>query len=1340
MHALRSMRNFLAGLGLAAFMIGFAPRPATALPHFPVTRNTYRLFARAVANMSVNRVIGGINSIGELCVDSTGGGTTEGCYWPRGTADNYIFNAGLQIAGVVGGTKSAANPWGGDTTGVWFFDGNGGRAEAEAVTPVFRASDAADVANWPAQALVPQGDAVASIYATALQGVVSASQGDAQFLAWDGNPAFNASRPHPLGILADYRVLAWNYPAGAQDVLFLVGTVYNVTSANCSDYAAQRPSMQTILCTQGAKFQQLNNAKFGITLPQGGYTITHAFMAAAEDDDVGTVNANFNGVILPFAMGYTYDGPFSSNIPAWKFDPTIFGPPFFTGSGFVGTKYLKGPDGPGAIQLMQTFCNGGPCGAGHSDPADMGVEYRLLAGTPAATDGQCNVTAPGLTPAQIHVCFMLLGATGADTRRLMSSTELTLAPGQSKTIVVAYIFAAPVQVPGFTPTTIQHDPGTVTWSNSTDSMFKYNGSGKPGLNLVDSLSGFLAYTGPHFNLDGSVHTPLQSEFTVVKGSLLGKALVAQAVFDAKFLQEFAPAAPQFFLIPGNKQVTVLWRPSSTETTGDPYFSTVNSPTVTNSAGQQVPNALYDPNYRQFDVEGYRIYRGRSDTPSALRLLIQFDYAGTSIKDFTGFVVNGNCAPEVGVLTDCPIAFPTPSNPTPPGTAATQSFSYNIGPQASGDPLMFVDQSAGTRFALAGGIKSIATVVDTVVSGGGSGFPPLADTGVPFIFIDAAGAVGCGACGVNNGVNYYYSVTAFDVNYQSGSPTSLESARVTKQVTPQAAAGNLSISSTTGNGVYGRGTTPLTDNVMPTLSATTGEFSKPFPPSSALTLAVAGQLPVQLLNGSGAASVQYDSTTLTQAGTASSTSVGIIDWFTGGTTKISVPISLSATTGNSTGAGAFPALTIDSVAAKIYGGGSGYAVPGAFTYTRLPAYSVGLPMRGCVNGAVAVPAGKAAGQCLFQGPRWFSGANESTPNPTTANPQVFTTGAIAAAAGFGNAGSLPGVVTIHHPDPYGYFTGSQYRDVDMLLTPFVTAADYKLYWGSGGNIDSVIDVTDNTVVPFNANINSSWGVLNPSAASGAGSYDGTATLTVTDFTCVPPLSSFALGSMPRCGTARYALARTAVPGPIGYCVGPVSSCKTPIAAANNGFGLYLKGRIFLVELTGGAVPAAGTVWSERDYVGSIFGGNAKDGNPATQYGSYAFSPDTPLPFTAPGASVKYTFNVTNQLVSVTGDILAKVHTVPDPYYVTSAFDIAVNNKDIQFVNVPTGATIRIYTSSGVLLRVLQNTTTTFGGIVHWNVRNRTNQFVASGVYFYNVEAGGISHTGRMTIVNYASTVQ
>ena len=45
--------------------------------------------------------------------------------------------------------------------------------------------------------------------------------------------------------------------------------------------------------------------------------------------------------------------------------------------------------------------------------------------------------------------------------------------------------------------------------------------------------------------------------------------------------------------------------------------------------------LYDPNYRQYDVEGYRIYRGRVDNSGQLTLVAQFDYAGTEMADFTG---------------------------------------------------------------------------------------------------------------------------------------------------------------------------------------------------------------------------------------------------------------------------------------------------------------------------------------------------------------------------------------------------------------------------------------------------------------------------------------------------------------------------------------------------------------------------------------------------------------------------------------------------------------------------------------------------------------------------------
>ena len=1348
MHALRSLRNVLAGLGLAAFMIGFMPRPATARPAFPVTRNTYKLFARAISYINVNRVFMGVNAIGEVGNDSGSATNNGGGFWPRGTPDQYIFNAGLQVAGVVAGVKSPANPWGGDTAGGWFFDGSGGRVETEGVTQAWQSFNAADAANWPADAFVPQGDDVANLYAKPLQGLVAASQGDVHFISWEGNPAFNVGRLHPLGILVDYRLLAWNYPAGAQDIVFLVATVYNVTSANCGDYAAHRPGIRTILCQQGQKFQSLNNAKFGIALPAGGYSVINTFMAVAGDNDVGNAGSNMNGVNLPFAMGYTYEAQFGNTDPGWKFDPSIFGPPFFAGVGFVGYKYLKGPDGPGAIQLYSTFCNGvAVCGAGHSDPGSMIINYRLLAGTPAATDGQCNVTAPGKTAADIHVCFMLLGATGADTRMTESSTPLTLAPGQAKSIVVAFVFAAPVAVPGFVPTTAAHDPGNVTWSNSTDSMFKYNASGSPGLNLIDSISGFVKYNGPHFNTDGSVHQPVQSEFSVVKGSLLGKALVAQAVFDVKFLQEFAPDAPQFFLIPGDKQVTILWKPSATETIGDPYFQIVKSPTAVSSTGLTIANPLYDPNYRQFDVEGYRIYRGRSDSPSALKLLVQFDYAGTMIKDFTGFVVNGNCAPEVGVLTDCPETtppggFPTPANPTPPQTAATRFVSYNIGPQADVSPLQFVDQTGGTRLALAGGATSFASLVDTVVSGGGSGFPALKDNGVPFIFIDVAGATGCTGCGPNNGANYYYSVTAFDVNAPGHGPTSLESARVTKQVTPQATAVNFSNANSTSSGVFGRHGL-LTDVVVPALDATTGEFSKAFPPTNAATLALAGFAPA-LLNGSGAVGLTFDSIVVNSLDP--NNSLAQTDYYSltnsTGTTHVTIPFTINqVSAATSTANGNFTAFAVDStLAARFAGGlaaGSGYSIAAAYSVTHNDASVQGVQGRGCANG---VPGGSdvngnnvTGGSCYYNGARWFSGTNESTANPTTSSPSAF--GGTGTTTVYGNAGSLPGVVYANSPNGYGWFNGGgAWRNVEFVISPFITAADYKLYWGTAGKVDSVIDVTHDQLVPFKTTMGSSWGILNSNSVTPAGGFDGRAEFTVADFSCVGGIKQFATGG-PTCPGPQVPLVNTAVPGPIAIGFGAVTKLKTVAAEPNNGFGIYLHGRLFLFELRGGALPAAGTVWTMRDYTGSVYGGNGPGGN----LGAYQFV-SALRPATTSGTQVQFKFTVANALIATTPDSLARVHTVPDPYYVTSAYDIAVNAKDIQFVHVPTGAIIRIYSSSGVLIRVLQNTTTTFGGIVHWNVRNRTNQFVSSGVYFYNVEADGISRTGRMTIVNYASTVQ
>ena len=303
--------------------------------------------------------------------------------------------------------------------------------------------------------------------------------------------------------------------------------------------------------------------------------------------------------------------------------------------------------------------------------------------------------------------------------------------------------------------------------------------------------------------------------------------MAQTVFNLKFLLPFAPQAPEFFLVPGDNQVSILWKPTVSETTGDPFFQVAIQPTVTDTAGNVLPNPLYDPNYRQFDVEGYRIYRGRTDSPNALELVAQFDYAGTVIHDYRGFVKPvESCAPELAPAVPLPVGDPTcPFTIPAPGTAFVDSVDVPL----VGD---IVQIKLGGRVALANG-KALVVSADTAVSGGGTHFPPLADTGVPFGFTDDGSGL---LSAPRNNVRYFYSVTAFDINSLTSAPGSLESQRVTKPATPVKAASNVEAASLS-SGVFGddgtqlnvRATTPFT------IDPETGRFSGPPPASGGLAL-------------------------------------------------------------------------------------------------------------------------------------------------------------------------------------------------------------------------------------------------------------------------------------------------------------------------------------------------------------------------------------------------------------------------------------------------------------------------------------------------------------------------
>ena len=76
----------------------------------------------------------------------------------------------------------------------------------------------------------------------------------------------------------------------------------------------------------------------------------------------------------------------------------------------------------------------------------------------------------------------------------------------------------------------------------------------------------------------------------------------------------------------------------------------------------------------------------------------------------------------------------------------------------------------------------------------------------------------------------------------------------------------------------------------------------------------------------------------------------------------------------------------------------------------------------------------------------------------------------------------------------------------------------------------------------------------------------------------------------------------------------------------GFALYLAGNITIFELAAG-LPAAGTVWTLRTYVGAISGGRGAAGD----RGPYTFTPQ-PRPFTAVGVELRLDYEVVNRIVA------------------------------------------------------------------------------------------------------------
>jgi len=1298
----------------------------------------FGLFADPFAILQGNEFsCAGIRNTGNTCVRLFTG-QSGGGFWPRGTPNQYIFDTGIQIAGIVG---PDGGPWAGDTTGAYFFDPLGIQPAGTPLTDVYDSTDPEDLEAWPAEARVSGDD----LFQPADIGRAALSEQDTWVQYWEGDPARLRDRPHPLGIRVTQRSLQWNYPSGNESVIYFLMDLENVSDEE--------------------DFRRLNEAEFFAgeeILPEDGYSLTELYVNATADMDVTSNAGNFSTAILPLDLSISYHGGFDA--PFFDYSPQLFYPPFFTRApGIVGIKLLATPGRVAGAEPGVTMWTGYARSSVGAFPDPLGTEqlWRYMAGRigSSAGDSTCNVPAQivGATLATSERSLCHVDDVTSDTRFMIASGPFDLEPGESRPLALAYVVAPTLAtLPDGMPTGIAANssnpdanppgipsfhPGFPSARGCTDetAVDCTDIDATNDVRPIERAAGWVSYDGlpPASALESPTHKLDQFAVETATHSLLDRALVAQAIFDARFLRPMPPEPPEFHLMPGDEAVTILWSPSPTDEFGDPYFALTSEPSV-----------LSNPNYRQFDVIAYEIWRGTS--PDDLAPIGVFRHGDRSFVDRTCELVAprediGNSAGSgYAIGEECPEDYEQETS--------FPSFFNNGHP--GGRP------GKGVVRAASGG----AAIVDSL------GALPLPEWDglpgsfgeVPFVFRDT---------GVTNNFTYFYAVTAVDLNSPASGPPVQRSAPEPLSVLPRVDAPNLA-DATIAVAMSGDDGVPLevpgffNDDV----DRETGIFPRAFPPSDAFSQAFAPLVPRLLPELS--LGVTIDSVVARHTGNPPDgqefepTASGFCE---GG-----------ASPGGGRVASPFGACwdmylsverdgaVTERIATAYSPWWSSFGEPGVFSFPLfqtdiafdtqaldafgLPDGSSRATLDMIVGAAIANSAAEGPQNRRFgnfhTGARWFDGNSAGGAVNSIEDP-----------ARYRRVGHLTGVDTIFAPvaytpsgpnDPGPWNVGDvqfEKQCFSRALAFFDRAADLVFDWQAGGRL-SVRDVTHNVDVPFSPRAGASWGFLTTDA-------NGNGVIDWHDFNYID-------GALPivRQVDGGFCNAAEGTSFDAGMAASPVSlrreatRVRTSTAGMDaivdlengatlpqtgNGFGLYVNGHRYIFEI--GGIPGAGTEWTLRTFRGNL---RANSGTPANPSG-YFFDRNPgddddsesgegpPRPGLVPGLQFRYDSN--RRGLAAGFPELDEVHTVPDPYLLFSAFDGGGTDKQVLFVNLPPRATVRIYTLGGILVDVVDHDDPTGGGRAPWNLRNRGGQLVASGVYFWHVVTpGGDEQIGKFTIVN------
>ncbi len=120
------------------------------------------------------------------------------------------------------------------------------------------------------------------------------------------------------------------------------------------------------------------------------------------------------------------------------------------------------------------------------------------------------------------------------------------------------------------------------------------------------------------------------------------------------------------------------------------------------------------------------------------------------------------------------------------------------------------------------------------------------------------------------------------------------------------------------------------------------------------------------------------------------------------------------------------------------------------------------------------------------------------------------------------------------------------------------------------------------------------------------------------------------------------------------------------------------------------------------------------------------------------SNEITFRTVGPQVRRTEVDLTEIKVVPNPYYIRAEWDENKYTNHIMFINLPEKCTIRIFTVSGILIKELEHDaiagdSNSMSGTYQWNMRNKEELKIASGLYIFQVNSDAGEFVGKFAVI-------